>query len=155
VKLKFKAFDEMVDIKNLKKSPFQRNKHPKEQIRVLAKIMKEEGVTHPIHVSNLTGTVCFGHGRLEAAKLNGWTKFPVVFQDFDDEDEEYRKVQSDNGIAMWADLDLALINKDLENLGPFDVELLGIEDFAIEPMDKMPEIPEKKKKKCPHCDGEL
>jgi hypothetical protein len=135
-------------LKDLKPSRFQRNKHPKEQIERLAKIMREHGVRHPIHISKLSGEVCFGHGRWEAARANGWTEYPVVYQDFKDEQEEYACVQSDNAIAGWAELDLSAINTDLINLGPdFDIDLLGIKDFVLEPAEKLPmcdddEVPE-------------
>lgn len=134
----FKAYDEIVPLESLKKSPFQRNKHPKEQIQRLAKIMKAHGVRHPIHVSKQTNTICFGHGRKEAAILNGWDTFPVVYQDFQSEQEEFACVQSDNAIAAWADLDLSAINSDIINFGPeFDIDLLGIQGFVLEPADKL------------------
>ena len=134
------AFDSYTDIlllSKLKKSKFQRNKHPQDQIERLAKIMLAHGVRHPIHISKLSGQVCFGHGRWEAAKLNGWDKYPVVYQDFKDEDEEYSCVQSDNAIARWSELDLSLINSDLKNLdgANFDLDLLGIRGFVVEPAE--------------------
>lgn len=137
MRVTFKTFDEMLPLSKLKKSKHQRNKHPQDQIIRLAKIMEKHGVRHPIHISRLSGEVCFGHGRWEAAKLNKYTEFPVVYQDFKDDDEEYACVQSDNAIASWAELDMAGINLDLANLGPdFDIDLLGIKDFVLEPADK-------------------
>lgn len=137
MRIAFSGYDEMLPLKDLKKSKHQRNKHPQEQIERLAKIMLEHGVRHPIHISKLSGQVCFGHGRWEAAKLNGWTEYPVVYQQFNSDDEEYACVQSDNAIAHWAELDLSAINTDLANLGPdFDIDLLGIKDFVLEPAEK-------------------
>ncbi len=148
MRITFKTFDEMLPLSKLKKSKHQRNKHPQDQIIRLAKIMEAHGVRHPIHISRLSGQVCFGHGRWEAAKLNKYTEYPIVYQDFKDDDEEYACVQSDNAIASWAELDLAGINLDIVNLGPdFDIDLLGIKDFVLEPADKHPgcdedEVPE-------------
>jgi DNA modification methylase len=137
MRIAFDSYAELLPLKKLVKSKHQRNKHPKDQIERLAKIMLAHGVRHPIHISKLSGQVCFGHGRWEAAKLNGWDKYPVVYQDFKDEDEEYACVQSDNAIAHWAELDLSSINNDLGNLGPdFDIDLLGIKDFVLEPAEK-------------------
>lgn len=138
MRIAFDSYAEVLPLSKLKKSKHQRNKHPKEQIERLAKIMKEHGVRHPIHISKLSGQVCFGHGRWEAAKLNGWKEFPVVYQQFNNDDEEYACVQSDNAIAHWAELDLSAINTDLANLGPdFDIDLLGIKDFVLEPAEKL------------------
>jgi DNA modification methylase len=70
-------------------------------------------------------------------KLNGWDSFPVVFQDFKDDQEEYTCVQSDNAIAHWAELDLPAINEDMLKIkGDFDVDLLGIKDFALTQPEK-------------------
>lgn len=145
MRIAFDSYAEVLPLSKLKKSKHQRNKHPKEQIERLAKIMKEHGVRHPIHISKLSGQVCFGHGRWEAAKLNGWKEFPVVYQQFNNDDEEYACVQSDNAIAHWAELDLSAINTDLANLGPdFDIDLLGIKDFVLEPLDKYDQEPSAK-----------
>lgn len=137
-KIMFTDFSELAILTDLKDSPYQRNKHNRDQITRLAKIMKEDGIRHPIHISNRTNTVCFGHGRRDAALMNGWTHYPVVYQSFSSDEEEYRCVQSDNAIATWSELDLSAINQDLQsgNLGPFDVELLGIQDFFLEPAEK-------------------
>ena len=157
MRIAFDSYAEILPLKKLIKSKHQRNKHPKDQLERLAKIMQAHGVRHPIHISKLSGRVCFGHGRWEAAKLNGWKEYPVVYQDFKDDDEEYACVQSDNAIAHWAELDLSSINNDLGNLGPdFDIDLLGIKDFVLDmseagfdPGDSTE--PDKAQKKCPHC----
>ncbi len=134
MRVTFEKHDGLVKLTKLKASKHQRNKHPQEQIERLAKIMATHGVRHPISVSKLSGEVCFGHGRWAAAKLNGWKEFPVIYQDFASDEEEYACVQSDNGIAAWAELDLSAINSDLLNLGAeFDLDLLGIKGLEILP----------------------
>ncbi len=148
MRITFNSYDKLLPLSELKPSKHQRNKHPKEQIERLAKIMREHGVRHPIHVSTLSGEVCFGHGRWEAAKLNKFTKYPIVYQSFKDDKEEYSCVQSDNAIATWAELDLQSIKLDLPGLGDFDIELLGIRDLElpvtpIEPGCDEDEVPEK------------
>ena len=137
MRITFDQYDKLLPLTELKPSKHQRNKHPKEQIERLAKIMEAHGVRHPIHISKLSNTICFGHGRLEAAKLNGYKEYPIVYQAFENDEEEYACVQSDNAIAHWAELDLAGINADIGQLGPdFDLDLLGIKDFELEPADK-------------------
>lgn len=128
---------EWVPTNSLVPNPKNRNKHPKEQIERLSKIIKANGWRHPIIVSKLSGQVVVGHGRLEAAKLLSEPKVPVHFQDFANETEEYQFGIADNAIASWAELDLAGINTDLPTFGPeLDVDLLGIKDFELEPADK-------------------
>ena len=84
----------------------------------------------------------------------GATQAPAVFQQFKDLDQEIAFLHSDNASAHWSDLDLAGINEQLADFDPnFDIDLLGIEDFEVEPADK-PQS-DKQQKKCPHCGGEL
>lgn len=148
MRITFTGYDEMAKLSDLKPSRFQRNIHPPEQIERLALIMREHGVRHPIHVSKLTGEVCFGHGRKAAAQMNGWETYPIVYQDFASEDEEWACVQSDNGIAGWAELDQLGISKDLLERPDFDAALLGIRDFeplvtdTLEPGCDEDEVPE-------------
>jgi DNA modification methylase len=79
-----------------------------------------------------------GHGRLEAAKHLGLKEVPVSFQDYADEAMEYADLQADNAIASWSELDLSAINSDIADLGPdFDIDLLGINGFVIEPAEKL------------------
>jgi len=128
----------MVGTKELKAHPQNRNRHPADQVERLAKILEYQGWRYPIKVSKRSGFITSGHGRLEAAKHLGWKEVPVSFQDYEDETQEYADVQSDNAIASWSELDLSAINADIGDLGPdFDIDLLGIKDFVIEPADKL------------------
>lgn len=123
-------------LSEMEDSPFQRNKHSSEQIKALAKIMKIEGVVNVIFITAGTNRICFGHGRRDAALLNKWTEFPIIYVTFQDEDQEFRMVQSENAISRWSELDLSQIHLDLEQFGPFDIDLLGIKNFGFEPPEK-------------------
>lgn len=120
-------------IEELKPHPKNRNTHPPEQIERLAKIISYQGWRHPIIVSKQSGFIVAGHGRLEAAKLLKLPIVPVHYQDFIDSDQEYAFLISDNAIALWAELDLSAIHKDLPELGLGDLDFLGIQDFELEP----------------------
>ncbi len=140
----------MVPIHELKEHPKNRNKHPDDQIKRLAAILKYQGWRYPVKVSNRSHFVTSGHGRILAAKKNGWKEVPVSYQDYESEEQEYADLQSDNAIASWAELDLSGINSDIGDLGPdFDINLLGIKDFVLEPAEKLApgcdedEVPEK------------
>jgi DNA modification methylase len=129
---------EWVPLKSIKLDPKNRNKHPKEQIERLAKLMGHYGwVGNPIVVSTSTKICKAGEGRYLAAKQVGLTEVPVHFKTFANEDDEYGWGIEDNGIGKWASLDFAGINEDIAALGPdFDIDLLGLKDFVIEPADK-------------------
>ena len=148
-------YDELIDPKSLEDNPKNRNFHGSDQIERLAKLYTYHGVRHPIIVSSLSGKIAAGHGRKIAAIRAGIKKFPVVFQDFENEAAEYAFVQSDNAISSWSELDFAAINLDLADFGPFDVDALGIKNFFVDPSEKEKKpTKEKSKTTCPSC-GEV
>lgn len=137
----FETYDKMEKLKNLKPSRYQRNKHPKEQIEIMAKVMEQKGVWHPISVAvidgKITNEISFGHGRKLSAELNGWDEFPIVYKYFKDDTDYYEAVQADNALADWSELDISKINTDLPEMGPeLDIEMLGIKDFVLDVSEK-------------------
>jgi hypothetical protein len=136
------AHDALVEPHKLVPNAKNPNAHPPEQIKRLAQIIDYQGQRHPVIVSKRSGFVVVGHGRLEAIKSLGWDKIAVNYQDFESEAQEYAFVVSDNAIAEWAELDLGAINSEMLDLGPdFDIDLLGIRDFVIEPADgELPDL---------------
>lgn len=147
-------YDKLVPLEDLHPHPNNRNDHPKEQVERLAKILEYQGWRYPIKVSKLTGFITAGHGRLEAAKLLRWKDFPVNYQDYENEDQEYADLIADNSIASWSELDFSGINADLGDLDPsFDIDLLGLKDFKIDVAehygdeDEVPETPVESKTK--------
>ncbi len=127
----------LVDIGDLKPNPKNPNKHSAAQIERLCQLITYQGFRQPIIVSNQSGLIVVGHGRLEAAKKLGFTKLPTSYQDFSDETEEYNFMVSDNAISAWSELDLSAINTEIGELGPFDIDLLGIEGFTVTPVEKV------------------
>jgi DNA modification methylase len=138
----------MVDVDSIIPNPKNANRHSIEQIKRLEKLIKYQGFRNPMIVSNRTGFLIVGHGRLEAAKNLGMDKVPVIYQDFKDEAQEYAYLISDNEIARWAELDKHSVYTELKDLELDDIELLGLEDFEIpdieelEPQTDEDEVPE-------------
>jgi len=127
-------YTRLVPIGDPRPNPKNPNKHTPEQIARLAHILEYQGWRKPVVVSNLSGFVTSGHGRLLAALKNGWHEVPVSFQDYVDEAQEYADLVADNAIAEWASIDLAMINQEIPHLGPdFDIDSLGLQDFNLDP----------------------
>lgn len=153
-------YDELLDVKAVKPDPANRNKHDKGQIDQLAKIIEYQGWRWPLVINKETGLLRAGHGRLAAAKKLKLKTVPVVYQDFKDSDQDYAFMVSDNAIGQQAEIDVAGINLDLENLGPdFDLDWLGINEFTLDPFEKEKEDKKGKSESfnekiitCPHCD---
>ncbi len=138
---------EWVEIGKLSPHPKNPNTHSATQIKRLVELIRYQGWRHPIIVSNRSGHVVAGHGRLLAAKEMKLEKVPVHYQEFQSGEQEYAFIVSDNAIASWAELDLAAINLEVPGLGPdFDIDLLGIDGFEIDVADRgdeddVPDVP--------------
>ncbi len=145
--------------RNLKEHPKNRNTHTRNQIKRLAKLIQDQGFRVPIIVSELSGFIVAGHGRLVAAKRLKLENVPVIYQSFDNEDEEYKFLVADNAIAQWSELNLTEIRDDLKDIGPLDTELLGIKGFEKNELaSNKSTVPKKKSSnfdnKCPKCSHE-
>jgi len=127
-------YDEAVEIEKVTGHPRNPNKHGDEQIALLAKIIKASGWRNPICVSNRSGFIIKGHGRLMAARVLGVTHVPVEYQDYATEAEEYQDMIADNRIAELAERDMGIIKDLLEELdtGANDMDLTGYAEAEIE-----------------------
>lgn len=133
--MKFKcAYDKEVKLHKLTPHPKNPNKHPDRQIELLAKIIDYQGQRSPIVVSNLSGFIVKGHGRLDALKRLGWDSAAVDYQDYKNEAQEYADLVADNKIAELANHDDNLMIEGIKELGIDDLELLGLDDFDL-PID--------------------
>lgn len=130
---------EMVEIDRIKENPKNANRHSIEQIERLEKLIKYQGFRNPLIVSNRSELLVVGHGRLMAARNLGMTRVPVIYEDFENEEQEYAYVISDNEIARWAELDWQSLYSELNDLELDDVDYLGIEDFKLPEVEKEPE----------------
>lgn len=127
---------EMIPIQNLKPDPRNPNTHPPEQIELLAKAISYQGWRNPVIVSNRTGTMISGEGRLTAAKLLEMTEVPVSFQDYDSEEMEIMDIIAQNELDKKAIQDQAKINDLLLEVdtGNTDLEVTGFTRREIEKM---------------------
>jgi hypothetical protein len=130
------GYDKIVKIDEIVLNPENPNKHDEPQLNRIADLLNFYGWRHPVIVSNQSGMVVVGHGRILSAKSLGEVSVPVNYQDFPSYDVEYAWMVADNGIAGWASLDYALVNAKLPDLGPFDLNLLGIKSFFLEPSER-------------------
>ena len=125
----FCAFDKLVNPLDLVGNPRNPNQHPKEQIRLLAHIIQTQGWRTPITVSNRSGYVVRGHGRLAAALSFSGELVPVDYQNYKTEAEEWADLIADNRIAELAVINEAQLTELLAELAQesagIDVELTG------------------------------
>lgn len=130
------SYDELVEIHKLVDHPKNPNTHSVEQIERLSKIIDYQGQRSPVVICKDTGFIIVGHGRKDAMKKLGWEKIAVDYQKFEDDAQRYAHMTADNAIGEWSNLDLSKVNVDMLDIGPMDIDLLGIKDFVIEPIEK-------------------
>lgn len=127
----FCAHTEMADIESVIPNPRNPNQHDKKQIELLAKIIKAQGWRVPITVSNRSGYVVRGHGRLMAAQLLGLDTVPVDRQDYASEAEEWADLVADNRLAELSTVDKELLGQLLAEMDDMAV-LSGYTDDEID-----------------------
>lgn len=128
------AHDKIVETDSLVGNPRNPNKHPKEQISALAKIIKRQGWRHPIVISNRSGFVVKGHGRLLAAIELAVSEVPVDYQDYESEASEYADLMADNKIQELSELDMKMsaeILKDIKDSGDIELEISAFTEDAL------------------------
>ena len=132
------SYTDIVDIDSLIPNPRNPNTHPKKQIKLLAKIIQNQGWRNSIVVSKRSGFITKGHGRLEAARLLGVGQVPIDRQNYENEATEWADMIADNRIAELAVLEEQTIADLLKDIDiNFDVELTGYTpDLATELINK-------------------
>ena len=146
------AHTEMAPIGSLVPNPRNPNTHPASQVKLLAHIIDAQGWRAPITVSNRSGFITKGHGRLLAAQHLGLTDVPVDRQDYADEASEWADMVADNRIAELAEIDDTALKDLIQELdtGEIDLTLTGFteDDLArmlaplVEPsLDDVPPPP--------------
>ena len=135
---------QLIDVTELVANPRNPNKHSDKQVALLAKIIRHQGWRSPITVSNRSGFVVTGHGRLQAAILLGEQLVPVDRQDFASEADEWAHLVADNRIAELADADKSMIAELLKELdsGGLDMDLTGFDMDALDELMKSPPQPD-------------
>jgi ParB-like chromosome segregation protein Spo0J len=126
-------YSKLEEIDNLVPHPRNANTHSPEQLERLAKILQKQGWRKPIVVSNRSGFIVSGHGRLLASRIAGFDKVPIDEQDYASDEAELADLIADNKIAELADWShvklsdvLTELNTNLE-----DIEITGFDEAGL------------------------
>ena len=106
--------------------------HSPEQINKIRASLREFGFVNPLIIDR-DNNVIAGHGRLEAAKAEGYTEVPCVFVDEMTEAQKKAYILADNRMALDAGWDDDLLKVELEALQgmDFDLGLTGFDEKEI------------------------
>lgn len=128
---------ELVLVRELIPSDRNPRTHSKKQIRQLAESIRRCGWTAPI-VTDEKRHIIAGHGRLEAAKLLGLQKVPIIVAAGLSEAQKKALALADNKIAQNAGWDRAALAAELGELSvllpecDFDLEITGFEPAEVD-----------------------
>jgi DNA modification methylase len=131
------AHDAMVDTSALVPNSRNPNQHPQNQLILLSKIIAVQGWRAPITVSNRSGFIVRGHGRLQAAQILELEQCPVDYQDYDTEADEWADMLADNRLAELAETNfstLADVLLELDSIPNFDLDLTGFDAAEVKQM---------------------
>jgi DNA modification methylase len=131
-----------IAIADLIPAPHNARKHPRAQVRAIARSIEAFGFNAPILVDRNRQIVA-GHGRYEAAKFLGLAQVPVLFLDHLTEVQAKAYMLADNKLtdrSAFDDTKVAVQLKELSELVlDFDIEAIGFEDperdFRIQSLD--------------------
>ena len=107
--------------------------HSPEQINKLRASLREFGFVNPLIIDK-DYNVLAGHGRLSAAKAEGYEKVPCVFVEHMTEAQKKAYILADNRMALDAGWDNELLKleiEDLQGMG-FDVSLTGFDGAELD-----------------------
>lgn len=106
--------------------------HSADQIMKLRSSLREFGFINPVIIDRDYGVIA-GHGRLMAAKEEGFTEVPCVLVDHLTEAQKKAYILADNRYAQDAGWDEEMLRVEIEALQgmDFDVSLTGFEDTEI------------------------
>ena len=129
-----KTTTEMKQISVQKLIPYVNNArtHSPEQVNKLRSSLREFGFVNPLIIDREFNVIA-GHGRLEAAKAEGYEEVPCVFIDDMTEAQKKAYILADNRMALDAGWDNDLLKVELEALQgmDFDVSLTGFDDKEL------------------------
>ena len=116
-------------------NPRNARTHSKHQIRQIAASIREFGFTNPVLIDH-KNTIIAGHGRVEAAKLEGIEQVPTILLENLTEDEIRAYVLADNRLAEKAGWAKEILAIELQHLIALDNDLnVTITGFEIPEID--------------------
>ena len=123
---------QLIDISKL--VPYQNNSrtHTPEQIVKIRSSLREFGFVNPVIIDRDFGVLA-GHGRLAAAREEGYTEVPCVFVDEMSEAQKKAYIIADNRMALDAGWDEEMLKVEMEALQgmDFDLALTGFDEKEL------------------------
>lgn len=134
---------QLVDINKL--IPYVNNArtHSPEQINKLRSSLREFGFVNPVIIDK-DYNILVGHGRISAAKAEGYKEVPCVFVEHMTPAQKKAYIIADNRMALDAGWDDELLKLEIEDLQAmdFDISLTGFDTDEIENLLRIDDVEE-------------
>jgi hypothetical protein len=148
-------------LSELKQYEFNNRKHPEEQVKRIAKSIKEFGFNQPILIDK-DGEIIAGHGRYLASLSLGLEEVPCVYPEKELSEKEIRALRVlDNKLQNDSTWDFENVSLELDwledsglDLGEWglgDLQPLNFEPINESELGNLEDI-EEKKVQCPSCE---
>ncbi len=122
---------EMIAIGDLTPWATNARTHSKKQVRQIADSIETFGFTNPVLIDERR-RILAGHGRVEAARLLGWSEVPCLRIEHMSEAEKRAYVLADNKLALNAGWDEDLLAAELGALMTEELDFdIGVTGFSI------------------------
>lgn len=129
---------EMMNVEDL--TPYRDNPRNNDTaVRYVKESIENFGFKVPIVVDK-HNIVVAGHTRLLAAKALGMAEVPVTKADDLNDDQVKAFRLADNKVSEYADWDLDLLKKELDEIEYVDMESLGFDDSIFDEVEDVPEV---------------
>ena len=144
-------------LESLRLNPSNARTHSKKQVAQIAASIREFGFNNPVLIDD-SCMIIAGHGRVEAAKLLGWTQVPTIQLDHLSREQIRAYVLADNRLAERASWDPEILRLEFAALSrlelSFDLEITGFDTVDIDrvmnpdtpsnddPADSIPDLDE-------------
>lgn len=116
---------ETIDVNQLKEHPRNYKQHPEQQLEHIIKSIEEHGFYRNIVIAK-DNTILAGHGVVQASKLMGKQKVPVIRLDINSDSTQALKVlTSDNEIGNLAMVDDRQLSEVLKDILDEELDLTG------------------------------
>jgi len=127
------SYSRMADTASLKPHPKNPNRHPREQVALIAKLIETHGWRAPITISKQSGLIIRGRGRFDAAVMREWKKVPVDEQDYASSADEIADMLADNKVSELSYYDAEMERAALQELSAdkYDMAATGYLDDRI------------------------
>ena len=122
-------------ISQLKPNPRNTRLHSSKQLHQIAASIEEFGFNNPVLVDS-DNMILAGHGRVEAARLAGLDRVPILRIEHLSDAQKRAFSIADNKIALNAGWDVEMLKLDMAELSAldlnFDIEITGFETAEID-----------------------